>query len=88
MSQATGISATGQTGGTCQASGPYKCTTHPSVVMFFKSGDKFTACPSSSSRSGHETTWTLLIGDRSVPLYPLYLLQSLLVLAPRPFGVS
>ena len=63
MTQTATISATGQTGATVQVSGPYKCTSHTSVVLFFKSGDKFTACPSSSSRSGHSTTWTLVSGS-------------------------
>jgi hypothetical protein len=60
MSQATASApVSGQTGGTCQASGPYKCNTHPTIIVFFKSEQKFTACP---MNNGHSTVWTLVQG--------------------------
>lgn len=51
---ATNVTATGQTGGTCQKSGPYKSRT--AVVVFFKSGQRFTADPV----DGRSTTWTMV----------------------------
>jgi hypothetical protein len=59
---ATSVQTTGITNGTCQTSGPYKCSSHSNIVMFFKSGQKFTACPSANSSSGHSTTWILIQG--------------------------
>lgn len=52
---AQAVSATGQTGGTCQTSGPYRCDRHRDVVMFIKKGDKFPADPV----DGRATTWTM-----------------------------
>jgi hypothetical protein len=56
------VTATGQTGTTCATTGPYKCNTHSTVVVFFSKGDKFSNCPTSStggsSATGHATTWS------------------------------
>lgn len=52
---AAAANVVGQTGGTCQTSGPYKCDRHASIVVFFKSGDRFPADPV----DGAATTWTL-----------------------------
>lgn len=52
------VSASGQSGTTCSTTGPYKCGTHTTVVVFFKKGEKFSNCPSSSSSTGHATTWS------------------------------
>ena len=57
---ATSVQTSGRTGGTCEVSGPYKCQSHTSVVIFVKSGLKFPACPSANSSSGHSTTWILM----------------------------
>lgn len=51
------VSGSGTTGGTVQTSGPYKCATHGEIVVFLKSGQKYPACPNSTSRTGHSTTW-------------------------------
>lgn len=52
---ATAVTATGQTGGTCQTDGPYRCDRHPEIVMFIKKGDKFPVDPVDEGK----TTWTL-----------------------------
>ena len=52
---AVNMSVTGQTGGTCQASGPYRPSRNPSIVVFFKQGDKFPADPV----DGRPTVWTM-----------------------------
>lgn len=52
---ATRVSASGKTGGVCAVSGPYKSTRNPSVVVFFKRGDKFTPDPT----DGRDTGWTM-----------------------------
>ena len=59
---ATSVQASGTTGGTCQVTGPYKCSSHGSIVIFFKRGQKFTACPSANSSSGHNATWVMVQG--------------------------
>jgi hypothetical protein len=56
----TPVTSTGTSGSTCSTTGPYKCNTHPTVVVFFKQGDRFSNCPSSASSSGHSTTWTVV----------------------------
>ncbi len=50
----------GKTGEKCQATGPYISNNHDAVVLFFKSGDTFPACPSSDSRSGHYAVWSMV----------------------------
>ena len=55
-STATSVTATGQTGGTCQTSGPYKCVRHSAIVVFFKKGSRFTADPV----DGASTSWTIV----------------------------
>lgn len=57
---ATSVQTSGTTNGTVQTSGPYKCSSHSDIVMFFKSGQKFPACPSATSTSGHAATWILI----------------------------
>jgi len=52
---ASNVVATGQTGGTCQTSGPYRPSRNASIVVFFKKGDKFPADPV----DGKSTTWTI-----------------------------
>jgi len=49
----------GKTGVTCQSSGPYKCASHTSIVVFFKQGEKFPNCPPGSN-TGHSTTWAMV----------------------------
>jgi hypothetical protein len=53
---ATNVTATGQTGGTCQTAGPYKSGRNASIVMFFKKGDKFPVDPV----DGRATSWTMV----------------------------
>ena len=38
-------------------SGPYKCNSHAEIVVVFKRGDRFTACP---MNGGHATTWSIV----------------------------
>lgn len=60
MSQsATSVSATGTTGSVCQVSGPYKCNSHTTTVLFVAKGAKFPACPQANSASGHNATWSM-----------------------------
>lgn len=53
---ATKMTGSGQTGATCQTSGPYKSTRNPSIVVFFKKNQRFTADPV----DGAPTTWTMV----------------------------
>jgi hypothetical protein len=53
---ATNVTATGQTGGTCQTGGPYKSGRNTSIVVFFKKEDKFPVDPA----DGRATTWTMV----------------------------
>jgi hypothetical protein len=53
---ATKMTGSGQTGGTCQASGPYKSNRNTGVVVFFKKGTRFTVDPV----DGAPTTWTMV----------------------------
>lgn len=53
---ATNVTATGQTGGACQTSGPYKSGRNTSIVMFFKKGDKFPVDPA----DGRATSWIMV----------------------------
>jgi hypothetical protein len=55
----TPVTSSGQTGTVCQKSGPYKCNTHTTVVIFFKNGQTFSNCPSGST-TGHSTTWAVV----------------------------
>ena len=57
---ATNVTATGSTGATCSTSGPYKCTSHATTILFFAKGQKFTACPNANTASGHNTTWRMV----------------------------
>lgn len=52
---AVNMSVTGQTGGTCQVSGPYSPSRNPKIVVFFKQGDRFPADPV----DGRATIWTM-----------------------------
>ena len=57
----TDVTATGKTGDTCSASGPYKCNTTPSVTIFVKKGDPFPTAPSSTAiTQGQNATWTMV----------------------------
>lgn len=53
---AINVTATGQTGGTCQKSGPYRPGRNVSIVMFFKGGERFPVDPV----DGRSTTWTMV----------------------------
>ena len=60
----TQVTASGKTGAICAATGPYKCITHTTTIVFFKKGEKFSGCPStpsapSPSSTGHSTTWSM-----------------------------
>ncbi|MBS1778628.1 MAG: hypothetical protein JST70_04845 [Bacteroidetes bacterium] len=48
---------TGHTGETCQVSGVYKCSMHPSNTIPLAKGNKFPPCPMGS---GHGATWILI----------------------------
>ena len=50
------VGATGSTGTICQRSGPYRCNSHTQIIVFYKRGDRFTACPA----RGHATTWQMV----------------------------
>jgi hypothetical protein len=55
MSQtARPVAASGATGTTCQAPGPYRSNRNAKVVVFLRKGDKFPA-----DTDGAKTTWTL-----------------------------
>jgi len=56
----TTVTASGKTGDTCSATGPYKCSTTPSVTVLVKKGEKFPAGPSTTSIQGQATTWTMV----------------------------
>ena len=47
----------GRTGESCQESGVYKCSTHPTNTIPLAKGNKFPPC---SLGGGHSTTWTLV----------------------------
>jgi hypothetical protein len=51
------MEASGATGTVVAKSGPYKCNTHEEIVVIFKKGAKFTACPHSK---GHNTVWSVV----------------------------
>lgn len=53
---ATGITASGKTGGICSTSGPYKSGGTPPVVVYYKKGDKFSVDPV----NGRATIWTMV----------------------------
>jgi len=55
----TPVTASGKTGTACSKSGPYKCATHTTVVVFFKQGETLSNCPSGSG-TGHATTWAIV----------------------------
>ena len=55
MSQtARPVAASGSTGSTCQAPGPYRSSRNAKVTIFLKKGDKFPV-----DTDGARTTWTL-----------------------------
>ena len=55
MSQtARPVAASGATGTTCQAPGPYRSNRNAKVVVFLRTGDKFPV-----DSDGARTTWTL-----------------------------
>lgn len=47
----------GTTGQTCQVSGIYKCTQHPSNTIPLAKGNTFPPCPLGR---GHAATWILI----------------------------
>jgi len=51
---ARAITASGTTGTTCQAPGPYRSSRNAKVIIFLRKGDKFPA-----DTDGAKTTWTL-----------------------------
>jgi len=72
MSQATTqnttVTASGRTGEICQKTGPYKCTTSPSVIVTFKKGTQFSRAPKDNDPAGQVTTWNFVgITTSSVP---------------------
>jgi len=50
------VTASGTTGTLCQSTGPYKCNSHPEIILIFKKGSKFTVCPAKN----HSTTWNMV----------------------------
>jgi hypothetical protein len=55
MSQtARPVTASGTTGATCQAPGPYRSARNAKVTIFLRKGDKFPV-----DTDGANTTWTL-----------------------------
>ena len=55
IQDSTSVTATGQTGGTCQKSGPYKSSRNAKITVFVKKGARFPA-----DSDGAATTWTLV----------------------------
>lgn len=51
---ARSIVASGASGATCEAAGPYRSSRNAHVVVFLKKGDKFPV-----DSDGKSTTWTL-----------------------------
>jgi hypothetical protein len=47
----------GTTGQTCNTSGKYKCSTHPSNTIPLSKGEKFPPC---GRDGGHSATWILV----------------------------
>jgi len=52
----TEVRASGQTGTTCQATGPYSSERNKSIIVLFSKGDKFTNDPV----DGRTTTWIMV----------------------------
>ena len=56
----------GSTGTVCQYSGPYKCSTHPDIIVSFQRGQSFSACPvavdlrKAETGAGHSTSWEMV----------------------------
>jgi hypothetical protein len=48
------IGASGTSGSTCQAPGPYRSSRNAHVIIFLKKGDRFPV-----DSDGQSTTWTL-----------------------------
>ncbi len=46
----------GRTGQECQTSGPYRSDRNPTIIVYFKKGDKFTVDPV----DGRDTTWSMV----------------------------
>jgi hypothetical protein len=53
---ATKMTASGKTGGSCQVSGPYKCSRHTEIVLFIVKGQTFPADPVDGAATG----WTMV----------------------------
>ncbi len=56
------VQANGITGTVCPRTGPYKCSNHPEIVVFFKRGNTFTACPARE----HAASWVMVRSADSV----------------------
>ncbi len=50
------VNASGITGTVCPRTGPYKCGSHAEIIVFFRRGATFTACPA----QGHSTNWVMV----------------------------
>jgi hypothetical protein len=50
-----GVSASGSTGATCRASGPYRSARNAKIIVFVRNGQRFPA-----DADGASTTWTLV----------------------------
>lgn len=51
--------SSGNTGGKCQESGVYKCSTHPKNTIPIAKGNTFPPC-SHGVNGGHSATWVLV----------------------------
>jgi hypothetical protein len=56
------VKASGITGTVCPRTGPYKCSSHPEIIVFFRRGDTFTVCPSRE----HSASWLMVRSADSV----------------------
>lgn len=61
--QTKDVVASGSTGAIVQKSGPYKCISHVEIIVFFKTGDKFTLCPAKN----HNATWATVRESDATP---------------------
>jgi hypothetical protein len=50
------VNASGITGTLCTKTGPYKCSNHPEIIVFFRKGTTFTVCPARE----HSTNWLMV----------------------------
>lgn len=64
----TSVVASGSSGAACGTTGPYFCSTHTDLVLFFEKGKTFSNCPISKSRKGHSTTWSMMNDTQAKPI--------------------